>query len=381
MADSNKRDYYEVLGVSKSASDEEIKKAYRSLAKKYHPDLNKAPDAAEKFKEVQEAYEVLSDSQKRSNYDQFGFAGVDGSNPFSGFGGFSSGGSGDFGFGDIFESFFGGMGGMGGSTRSRNSNQPRKGSDKLMSMRISFMDSINGLDKTITLDVDEQCDECLGSGARSKDDIKVCPTCHGSGRVTTQKRTAFGVFQSESVCPDCNGTGKKIANKCPKCSGMGYIRKKTEVEVHIPAGIQSGQQLRIGGKGERGVNGGPNGDLYIEVIVQEDEHFVRDGNDILITIPVSAVDAALGCKVDVPTVYGDVELKIPAGTQPNQKFRLKGKGVRSIRGNGVGDQYVEVEIVIPKSLTREEKQYYEKLRDIETKQSKSVFARFKDSFK
>ncbi len=378
---AEKRDYYEVLGVSKSATDDEIKKAYRSLAKKYHPDLNKAPDAAEKFKEIQEAYEVLSDSQKKANYDQFGFAGVDGSaggNPFSGFSGFSSGG--DFGFGDIFDTFFGGSGFSSRSTRA-SSTQPRKGSDRLMTMRIKFMDAINGLTKNISLDVEEQCPECLGSGARSKNDIKSCPDCKGTGRVQTTSRTPFGNFMSESACPRCSGTGKIIENKCPKCKGDGYLTKKSVVEVKIPAGIMSGQQLRIAGKGDRGYNGGPNGDLYIEVLVQDDEHFVRDGRDILVTVPLSAVDAALGCTIDVPTVYGDVELKIPAGTQPNQKFRLRGKGVKDMRGNGQGDEYVEVEIVIPTNLTREEKQTYEKLRELEGKQKKSVFQRFKDSFR
>lgn len=375
MAD--KRDYYEVLGLERSASDNDIKKAYRTLAKKYHPDLNKAPDAADKFKEIQEAYEVLSDAQKRAAYDQYGFAGVDPQQGFQGFNGFS----GFDGFGninDIFDSFFGGGGGF---SRSQRTTGPRKGSDRIMTLRIDFMDAINGVTKNINLDMEEQCSECLGSGARSKDDIKVCPTCHGSGRVLRQQQTMFGMMQSESACPDCKGTGKKIEKACTRCKGKGYLKKKIQVEVNIPAGIQTGQQLRIQGKGERGIDGGPNGDLYIEVIVNEDSHFIRDGKDILITIPISAIDATLGCKVDVPTVYGDVELTIPAGTQPNQKFRLRGKGVKDTRGGMPGDQYVEVDIVIPSSVSREEKELYEKLKSLEKKSRKSVFERFKNTFK
>ncbi len=375
MAD--KRDYYEVLGLERSASDNDIKKAYRTLAKKYHPDLNKAPDAADKFKEIQEAYEVLSDAQKRAAYDQYGFAGVDPQQGFQGFNGFS----GFDGFGninDIFDSFFGGGGGF---SRSQRTTGPRKGSDRIMTLRIDFMDAINGVTKNINLDMEEQCSECMGSGARSKDDIKVCPTCHGSGRVLRQQQTMFGMMQSESACPDCKGTGKKIEKACTRCKGKGYLKKKIQVEVNIPAGIQTGQQLRIQGKGERGIDGGPNGDLYIEVIVNEDSHFIRDGKDILITIPISAIDATLGCKVDVPTVYGDVELTIPAGTQPNQKFRLRGKGVKDTRGGMPGDQYVEVDIVIPSSVSREEKELYEKLKSLEKKSRKSVFERFKNTFK
>ena len=380
MAD--KRDYYEVLGVSKNATDDEIKKAYRTLAKKYHPDMNKAPDAAEKFKEINEAHEVLSDPQKRAAYDQYGFAGVDpqaqGFNGFNGFEGFSQSFGGGFGFDDIFDSFFGGSGARYGS---RQRSGPRKGSDRMMTLRISFMDAINGLKQNLNLDVEEQCPDCLGSGARSKDDIKVCKTCGGSGRVMRQQQTMLGTMRTESACPDCHGTGKKIEHACHRCKGKGYIKKKVEVEVNIPAGIQSGQQLRIAGKGERGIDGGPNGDLYIEVIVDDDKHFIRNGKDILISVPISAVDATLGCTVDVPTVYGEVELTIPAGTQPNQRFRLRGKGVKDPKGGTPGDQYVEVEIVIPSSINREEKEYYEKLQKAERKSRKSVFERFKNSFK
>ena len=372
-----KRDYYEVLGVSKTATEDEIKKAYRTMAKKYHPDLNKSPDAPEKFKEVQEAYEVLSDSSKRSTYDQYGFDGLNSQGFNFDFGGF--GNAADFGFEDILGSFFGGGFSSGRSTRSNNG--PRKGQDKFMSMRISFMVSINGLTKTLSLNVDEQCPDCLGSGAYSKSDIKTCSNCNGTGVVIQRKQTIFGMSQVQSECPHCHGTGKTIEKACPKCKGKGYITKKIEVDVTIPAGIQSGQQLRISGKGDRGYNGGPNGDLYIEIIVNEDDHFFRDGNDILVKVPLSILDATLGCKIDVPTVYGDVELTIPAGTQPGQRFRLRGKGVKDIRSGYNGDQYVEVDVVVPTSTTKEEKQLYQQLKDIETKGKKSVFERFKKSFK
>ncbi|MBS5001736.1 molecular chaperone DnaJ [Holdemania filiformis] len=375
---SEKRDYYEVLGISKGASDDEIKKAYRKLAKQYHPDVNKEPGAEEKFKEVNEAYEVLSDPQKRATYDQFGHAGMDGMGAGGFGGGFSGGGFDDL--NDIFGSFFGG--GFGGGGSRARSNSPRKGQDRYMQMKISFMDAIFGKTETITIDVDEQCSQCMGTGAHSKDDVTVCPTCHGSGTVVTQQRTPFGVFQSQSVCPDCGGTGKKIRKKCSKCGGKGYEHKRVSVDVKIPAGIQSGQQLRVSGKGERGANGGPNGDLYIEIMVMKHDYFVRDGRNIYITIPISSVDATLGCSVDVPTVYGDVELTIPSGTQNGQQFRLKGKGVKDLRGSGQGDQLVEVKIEIPKKLSGEEKEMYEKLRKLQAKGGKeSVFDKFKKAFK
>lgn len=368
----SKRDYYEVLGLSKGASDDEIKKAYRKMAKKYHPDVNKDAGAEDMFKEVNEAYEVLSDPQKKATYDQFGHAGMEGAN-FGGGGGF--GGFEDF--GDIFGSFFGG--GFGGGGRSsRQSNGPRKGNDRFMQMRIDFMDAIFGKEEEITIDVDEQCTACGGSGAYSKSDIHTCSTCGGSGTVTSQQRTPFGVFQSQSVCPDCGGTGKTIAKKCDKCHGRGYEHKRVKLNIKIPAGIQSGQQVRVPNKGERGVNGGSNGDLYIEILVSRHKTFVRDGNDIRITVPISAVDATLGCKVDVPTVYGDVELTIPAGTQYGQQFRLRGKGVKSTRG-GQGDQFVEVTIEIPTKITKDEKELYEKIRN--KKAHESPFDKFKKAFK
>lgn len=369
-----KKDYYEILGINKSASEADIKKAYRKLAKKYHPDVNKETGADEQFKEVQEAYDCLSDSSKRSQYDQFGHAAFEQNQGFGGQGGGFGGGFDDF--GDIFSSFFGGFGG-GGSTR--NSTAPRRGQDRFMQMTIDFMDAINGKNASIQLDVDEQCSSCHGSGAHSSSDVKTCSTCNGRGRVMTQQRTAFGIFQQESVCPHCHGSGKEITKKCSTCNGQGYQRKKVKVEIKIPAGINTGQQLRVAKKGERGVNGGNNGDLIVEIHVKSHKNFIRDGKNIHISIPISLTDAVLGTKIDVPTVYGDVELKIPEGTQPKTQFRLKGKGVKDLRGGSTGDQYVEVNIEIPKKLSSSEKDLFGKIRDKE-KKSKSVFDKFKDAF-
>ena len=381
MAD--KRDYYDVLGLKKGASEDEIKKAYRKLAKQYHPDVNKSPDAEAKFKEINEAYEVLSDPQKRQTYDQFGHAGMDGfaggGGGFSGFGGMDMDD-----LGDIFSSFMGGMGGFsgfnfGGSSSSSRRTAPSKGDNRYMSMEIDFLDAVHGVDKLINISVDKKCEHCDGSGAASKSDIETCSSCKGSGRVIRQTRTPFGVVQQQSICPDCRGTGKRIKKICPHCNGQGYNSVKEQVEVTIPAGIGTGQQVRLSGYGERGENGGPNGDLYIEIIVRPHKFFRRDGNNIHITVPISAVDATLGTSVDVPTAYGDVELKIPAGTQPGQQLRIKGYGIKDLRTKNLGDQYVEIQVEIPKKLSREEKELYEKLSV--NRKKESVFEKFKKSFK
>ena|SRR5690554_621280 len=369
---ANKKDYYESLGISKNATNDEIKKAYRTLAKKYHPDVNKEPGADVRFKEIQEAYDILTDPQKRAQYDQHGHAAFDQN---GGFGGFQQGFGGFEDINDIFGSFFGG--GFGGSRR--NPNGPLKGQDRFMQMKVDFMDAVFGKTETITLDVDEVCDVCMGSGAQSKSDIHVCPTCNGKGTVVSQQRTPFGVFQSTTTCPDCNGTGKKVKNKCSKCGGKGYNRKRMDVEVKIPSGIQSGQQLRIHNKGERGTNGGPNGDLFIEVVVLKHKFFVREGRNIYVSVPLSVVDATLGTKVDVPTVYGDVELTIPAGTQHGTQFRLKNKGVKDLRSGVIGDQFVEIQVEVSRKLSKDEKALYEKLKDISSKES--VFDKFKKNFK
>lgn len=375
MAD--KRDYYEVLGINKNASADEIKRAYRKMAKKYHPDVNKSADAEEKFKEVNEAYEVLSDPDKKAAYDRYGHAAFEqGAGGAGGFGGFNAGGFEDFDFGDIFGSFFGG--GVGRASSRRN-NGPQQGEDRFVQLEIDFMDAIKGKKAEIQINYDEQCTHCMGTGAASSSDVTNCSRCGGTGTIRTQQRSPFGTFVNETTCPDCNGTGKKITKACPNCHGKGYINKTITVELNIPAGINTHQQLRVAGKGYRGKNGGPNGDLYVEIYVRPHKHFVRHNDDIQIEVPVSSVDATLGCEVDVPTVYGDVTMKIPAGTQSGAVMRLKGKGVKHLRGDGYGDQYVKINVQIPKKLTRKEKELYEQLRKVG--KSGSIFDSFKNAFK
>ena len=376
---AEKRDYYDVLGVQKNASKDEIKSSYRKLAKKYHPD-NKETGSEVKFKEVQEAYDVLYDDQKRSTYDQFGHAafeqagGNPGGNPFNGggFGGFGDGVD----LGDIFSSFFGG-----GSRRQRsNPTEPRRGNDAVMRVKVDFMDAVMGRDVTISINVDEKCPTCNGTGAKSASDIKTCSHCGGKGYINTQRRSLFGVVQSQEECPYCGGTGKIIENKCSNCGGKGYVRKKKDVKVHILAGINNGQQIRVTGMGERGYNGGPNGDLYVEVVIKPHSTFQRDGNDIHIEVPIDAVDAALGTKLDIPTVYGDVTLVIPEGTQPGQVMRMKGQGIKDLRSGKPGDQYVHLNIKIPTNLSKEQKDLLEKYKKT-IKPNESWFAKFKKMFK
>ncbi|MDO4415480.1 MAG: molecular chaperone DnaJ [Erysipelotrichaceae bacterium] len=382
---AEKRDYYEVLGISKGASDDEIKKAYRTLAKKYHPDINKAPDAEEKFKEINEAYEVLSDPNKKATYDQFGFAGMDGSQAGGGYGGFSSGFGGMDDLNDIFSSFFGGMGGMGGmggfGSSSRASRGPAQGNDRKMNIRISFMDACFGKKEKINIEVDETCSACGGSGAASPSDVETCSRCRGSGTVIQQQRTAFGVFQTQGVCPDCRGTGKKIKKICPHCKGQGYNKRRVEREINIPAGISDGQMLRVQGLGERGSNGGPNGDLYIEVHITPHQEFEREGRDIYLNIPISAVDATIGTTIEVPTIHGDVSMKIPAGTQNGRQFRLRGKGINETRTGRTGDQICTVNITVDDNLSHREKELYKELQKLQgTRQGESIWSRFKKNF-
>jgi len=284
--------------------------------------------------------------------------------------------------GDIFSSFMGGMGSgfsgfnFGGSSSRRAG--PIKGDNRYMSMEIDFLDAVHGVDKLVNITVDKQCTYCDGTGAASRSDIENCPTCRGAGRVTRQSRTPFGIVQQQTVCPDCRGTGKRVKKICPHCGGKGYNTVKEQVEVSIPAGISSGQQVRLAGYGERGENGGPNGDLYIEIRVRAHRYFTREGNNIRITVPISALDATLGTTVDVPTAHGDVEMTIPAGTQPGQQLRLKGYGIKDLRSGNMGDQYVEIQVEIPKKLSREEKELYERLAN---RKKESVFDKFKKNFK
>lgn len=376
----NKRDYYEVLGVEKGASQDRIKKAYRKMAMKYHPDVNKEPGAEDKFKEINEAYEVLSDEQKRANYDRFGFAGVDPSfGAGSGFGGFSQGGFSSFDdLGDIFGSFFGGGSGFGGFSSQggrRQSKRPRQGADHYMEMRINFMDAVFGKTETISLDVDETCKHCHGTGAESKEDVEVCEKCHGTGTIMEQMQTPFGTIQQQVVCDECHGEGEKIKVKCHVCHGAGYEHRKVKLDIKIPEGISTGQQIRIPGKGGPGEHGGPNGDLYIEIIVKPDPVFQRQGNDIYVTVPISAIDATIGATIEVPTVHGKVELKIPEGTQPGQRFRLKGKGIKTKKAQG--DEFVEVKVEIPKKVSKKERELYEEIR---SGKHASVFDKLKDAF-
>lgn len=375
-----KRDFYEVLGVNKSASKDEIKSAYRKLAKKYHPDINKEPGAEEKFKEVQEAWDVLGDDKKRQMYDQFGMAAFEqgastggAGNPFGA--GFGSQGFGDINLGDIFSSFFGG-----GRSSRRTNVGPQKGEDVLQRIRVQFMDAILGKKVLVPVEYDEPCKTCGGTGAKSPSAIKTCPKCGGKGYVTVETPSLFGVMQSQRVCPDCGGSGKIITDKCPDCNGKGYTHIKRDMEVNIPAGINQGQQIVVRGKGGHGINGGPSGDLYLEIVLVPHPNFKRDGNDIHIDIPISFVDATLGKKIDVPTVYGTCEVEIPAGTQPNQILRLKGRGIKDMRKGTPGDEYIHVQIKTPTKLTKEQKKLLEEYQKTEGKEE-SIFDKFIKSFK
>lgn len=373
---ASKRDYYDILGVSKSADKDELKRAYRKLAKQYHPDINKDDNAEEQFKEVQEAYDVLSDDNKKAAYDRYGHAAFDQTQ--GGFGGGFQGGFGgfdDIDLGDIFSSFFGG-----GGSRTTRQTGPRQGEDRYMQLTIDFMDAINGKDVEIKINVDEQCSTCNGTGAKTPSDFVTCSQCNGTGSVRSQQRTAFGVFESQTVCPKCQGTGKEIKEKCSDCQGKGYNNKNTVVKLKIPAGIASGQQLRVAQKGHRGTNGGPNGDLFVEINVKPHSHFVRDGRNINISVPISAIDATLGCDIDIPTVYGDVTLKVPEGTQHGALFRLKSKGVKDLRSENYGDQIVRIEIKIPTKLSKDEKELYKQIKNKEGK-SNTFFGNFKKSFR
>ena len=356
-----KRDYYEVLGLSKGASAAEIKKAYRKLSKQYHPDINKEEGAEEKFKEITEAYEVLSDDNKKAQYDQFGHAafGNGGQGGFGGAGGFGGGFQGFSGgfddLGDIFSSFFGGGGGR------RNPNAPRQGEDLLQRMHISFEESVFGTKKTIKLRKDVECDHCHGTGAKDSSSVTTCQRCHGTGQEAVIQDTPFGRMQSQRTCSECQGRGKIIKGKCAHCFGKGYNNREVEYEVEIPAGISSGQRVRLQGKGGAGENGGPAGDLFIEVSVPEDSYFHREDDDIYTKLTLSPAQAALGTKIDVRTLTGEIELTVPAGTQHGRKFRLAGKGVKNVMGDGQGDHYIVVSIEIPKNLSTRERELYMEL--------------------
>ncbi|MBR5252758.1 MAG: molecular chaperone DnaJ [Clostridia bacterium] len=353
MAES-KRDYYEVLGVDKSADDGAIKKAYRSLAKKYHPDMNPGDKEAEaKFKEVNEAYDVLSDPDKKSKYDQYGHAAFD---PASGMGGGGFGGFGDFGFdiNDIFSSFFGG--GMGGSSRR---NGPVRGDNITVRLTLTFEEAVFGCKKEITYQKVQKCGECGGSGAEKGTSPKTCPTCNGTGQVRVQQRTPFGIMQSQKTCDACRGTGKFIEKKCPGCKGTGFTRVSKKLEVNIPAGIDDGQQVSLKYQGSDGMNGGSAGDLNIIINTRPHPVFERDGYDIYCEIPITYAEATLGAEIDIPTLEGQQKFTIPEGTQTGTVFTLRGKGITRINSKVRGNLYITVVVEVPKNLTGEQKKLLE----------------------
>ncbi len=375
-----KRDYYEVLGVQKGASDADIKKAFRKMAKEYHPDLHPGDKEAEKhFKEVNEAYEVLSDPQKKARYDQFGHAGVDpnfGAGGGAGYGGFTDM---DFDLGDIFSSFFGGGG------RRSNPNAPRQGSDVAVTEILSFEEAAMGCKKQVQVPIVERCDDCGGSGAKKGTTPRTCSRCNGTGQETRQQRTPFGVMSTQTTCSQCGGKGKIIETPCPTCNGNGAVRKRQTVGVNVPAGIDDGQVISIRGKGNAGVNGGPAGDLQVRISVRPHPIFEREGYHLWCDLPLTFAQAALGATVEVPTLEGKTELDVKDGTQPGDIITLKGKGVPYLNGRGRGDILFRVTVEIPKNLSSEQKkilrEFEQKTGDKNYQKRRSFFEKLKDTFK
>lgn len=375
---AEKRDFYEVLGVKKGASEDELKKAYRKLAKENHPDLHPGDKECEaRFKEINEAYEVLSDPDKRAKYDQFGHAAFDPSQGFGGGGGFG-GFEGFGGFGDIFSDIFGGGFGFGGGG-GRNPNAPRKGDNLRATVNIKFEEAAFGVKKDVFVSKIEQCHDCKGTGCAEGTTAEVCPDCKGTGTVMSTKRTPFGMVQSSEQCPKCRGRGKIIHSPCKTCRGMGSVRRQHKVSVSIPAGIDDGQTISLKGQGNAGLNGGPAGDLLITVLVQPHARFERDGASILLDQEISFSQAALGAEVEVPTLDGKVKLNIPEGTQSGTTFRLKGKGVPFLRNGGRGDQFVTVNVAVPRSMTSTQKNALRRYAETmgETVEQKNIFGKHK----
>ena len=389
---AEKRDYYEVLGIGKNATDAEIKSAYRKLAKKYHPDLN--PDnkeAEEKFKEVNEANDVLSDPQKRQRYDQFGFAGVD-PNYAAANGGGAGGFGGGFGgvdlgdiFGDIFGGGFGGgFSGFGGGSSTRTANAPRKGHDIQASVILTFEEAAHGCSKKITINRQDTCPDCGGTGAAKGTSPETCPDCGGRGYVVTQQRTPFGVMQSQQPCSHCGGRGTIIRNPCKTCRGTGKTAARKSLEINIPAGIDDDQNIALRGQGDAGSNGGPAGDVIVHVTVKADPMFERDGYDVTIHVPITFSQAVLGDDVEVPTVDGRIVQHIPEGTQSGTKFRLRGQGIQYLNGRGRGDQYVIVDVEIPKKVTRAQREalkaFEDSMKEDNYEKRKGFFKNLRDRF-
>ena len=381
----NKRDFYEVLGVDKTASEDEIKKAYRKAAKKYHPDLNPGDKEAEKnFKEAAEAYEVLSDSDKKARYDQYGHAGVD---PNFGAGGFGGGFGGGFDFGDIgdiFGSFFGGGFG-GGNRRGGSPNAPRQGNDITAAVNLSFEEAAMGCTKTIKINRITTCEECSGSGSKKGSSPTTCTNCGGTGRINITQRTPFGAMQTQRTCDKCGGKGKIITDPCEACDGKGRIRKSVEQSIDIPAGIDDGQIINLRGGGDHGINGGSAGDLRIQVGVRPHPVFERDGFDVFCEIPITFAQAALGAEITVPTLDGKVKFTIHEGTQPGDEFKLRGKGIKRLNYSGKGDQYVKIVLEVPKNLSSKQKELIKEFEDSTNdkdnyKKRKSFFDKIKDMF-
>lgn len=370
MANENKRDYYEVLGLKKGASDDEIKRAYRKLAAKYHPDVNHDPGAEATFKEINEAHEVLSDPDKRARYDQFGFAGVDpnfnpnAGNPFGGFSGF-----GDFDLGDLF-------GGVFGSSGRRTANSPRRGENIVAQVELTFEEAAFGAEKTVSISRIETCDQCHGSGS-ADGQIETCSQCHGTGKIHSVQNFLGMSMQSESPCPKCGGRGKTIKNPCLRCKGKGRIKRRKDITVKIPAGIDNGQSVSVRGEGDVGANGGPNGDLLVAVTIRRHDLFTRDGADVYCEIPITFTQAACGADIEVPTLDGKVRYTIPEGTQTGTTFRLKGKGIPYVGYSKRGDQYVTVVLETPTKLNREQ---IELLRKFEASLSESAHPKRKSFF-
>ena len=389
---AEKRDYYEVLGIGKNATDAEIKSAYRKLAKKYHPDMNPGDkEAEEKFKEVNEANDVLSDPQKRQRYDQFGFAGVD-PNYAAANGGGAGGFGGGFGgvdlgdiFGDIFGGGFGGgFSGFGGGSSTRTANAPRKGHDIQASVILTFEEAAHGCSKKITINRQDTCPDCGGTGAAKGTSPETCPDCGGRGYVVTQQRTPFGVMQSQQPCSHCGGRGTIIRNPCKTCRGTGKTAARKSLEINIPAGIDDDQNIALRGQGDAGSNGGPAGDVIVHVTVKADPMFERDGYDVTIHVPITFSQAVLGDDVEVPTVDGRIVQHIPEGTQSGTKFRLRGQGIQYLNGRGRGDQYVIVDVEIPKKVTRAQREalkaFEDSMKEDNYEKRKGFFKNLRDRF-